>query len=165
MKLCPGGSGVRRAVTGIGGYVLEDQIGFRLRVASQRHLEIFAAALPELTPTQFSALVKLREAGVLSQNRLGRLVAVDAATIKGVIDRLRAKGLVETRPSERDRRRLEVSLTAQGEAAVGAALPVARAISARTVARLEAAEVAQLLALLERIGEAEEAPGGEGAAG
>lgn len=142
-------------MAGIEGYVLEDQIGFRLRVASQRHLEIFAAALPDLTPTQFSTLVKLKEHGVLSQNRLGRLVAMDAATIKGVIDRLRARGLVATRPSARDRRRLEVSLTPEGAAAVGAALPVAREISARTVARLTPGEVDQLLALLERVGAAE----------
>ena len=139
-------------MAGIDGYVLEDQIGFRLRIAMQRHLELFAAALPDLTPTQFSTLVKLAEGGVLSQNHLGRLVAMDAATTKGVIDRLRRKGLVESRPSDSDRRRLEVSLTPAGAELVRAMLPRARAVSEQTVAGLNAGEVAQLLGLLDRIG-------------
>ncbi len=139
-------------MAGIDGYVLEEQIGFRLRVAMQRHLELFATALPDLTPTQFSTLVKLAECGVLSQNHLGRLVAMDAATTKGVIDRLRRKGLVESRASESDRRRLDVSLTPAGAAAVAAVLPRARDVSAQTVAGMTGAEVAQLVALLDRIG-------------
>lgn len=139
-------------MAGIDGYVLEDQIGFRLRVAMQRHLEMFAAALPDLTPTQFSTLVKLAECGVLSQNHLGRLVAMDAATTKGVIDRLRRKGLVASRASDSDRRRLDVSLTPAGVALVEAMLPRARAVSVQTVAGLNRSEVAQLVALLDRIG-------------
>jgi DNA-binding MarR family transcriptional regulator len=133
------------------GYVLEDQIGFRLRLANQHHLEIFAATVSEVTPTQFATLVKLKESGVLSQNHLGRLVAMDAATTKGVIDRLRRKGLVETAPSTSDLRRLDVSLTAEGDAFVTALLPVARGISAQTTRNLTAREQAQLLALLQKL--------------
>lgn len=136
---------------GLDGYVLEEQIGFKLRVANQRHLEIFASTLPDVTPTQFATLVKLRECGVLSQNHLGRLVAMDAATTKGVIDRLRKKGLVATEPSTSDLRRLDISLTPEGAAFVAATIPVARSISARTTQNLSAAEQAQLLALLDRL--------------
>jgi DNA-binding MarR family transcriptional regulator len=77
---------------------------------------------------------------------------MDAATTKGVIDRLRRKGLVESRPSDSDRRRLEVSLTLAGAELVRAMLPRARAVSAQTVAGLDAGEIEQLLALLDRIG-------------
>ncbi len=140
-------------MAGIDGYELEAQIGFRLRVAMQRHLELFAAALPDLTPTQFSTLVKLAECGVLSQNHLGRLVAMDAATTKGVIDRLRHKGLVESRPSASDRRRLDVSLTPAGAELVAAMVPRAQAVTAQTLAGLSEEEAVQLVALLERIGD------------
>jgi hypothetical protein len=44
-----------------------------------------------LTPTQWAALAKLTETGPCSQNQLGRLAAMDVATIKGVIDRLTAR--------------------------------------------------------------------------
>jgi DNA-binding MarR family transcriptional regulator len=76
---------------------------------------------------------------------------MDAATTKGVIDRLRAKMLVETLPSSSDRRRLDVSLTEAGRAFVTALLPTAAEISARTTNALTAREVTQLLALLQKL--------------
>ena len=107
--------------------------------------------MSEVTPTQFATLVKLKEAGVLSQNHLGRLVAMDAATTKGVIDRLRKKGLVATTPSTSDLRRLDVCLTPAGDAFVNVLIPVARRISAQTTRNLTAKEAVLLLALLQKL--------------
>lgn len=132
-------------------YHLEDQIGFKLRLANQRHLELFAAAFPEVTPTQFSTLFKLWEQGALSQNHLGRLVAMDAATTKGVVDRLRTKGLIASAPSASDRRRLDVSLTPEGQAFIRAAIARAEQVSAATTEQLTPAERQTLMALLDRI--------------
>ena len=61
-------------------YALEQQIGFKLRLANQRHLEIFNRRMPDITPTQFAVLAKLRDEARISQNHLGRLVGMDAAT-------------------------------------------------------------------------------------
>lgn len=132
-------------------YRLEDQIGFKLRVANQRHLEIFAAEMPDLTPPQFAVLAKLGAEGTLSQNHLGRLVAMDAATTKGVVDRLLRKGFIETVPSPTDRRRVEISLTEAGRGFLARVLPVAARISERTVRNLTARERDRLLALLDRL--------------
>ncbi len=52
----------------------------------------------------------------MSQNQLGRVTAMDAATIKGVVGRLVTRRLVTTVPSEEDRRRLIVDLTPEGRA-------------------------------------------------
>ena len=76
-------------------YRLQEQVGFILRKAHQRHVSIFAAQIADLTPPQFAALAKLHDVGETSQNQLGTLIAMDAATVKGVIDRLKARGLVE----------------------------------------------------------------------
>lgn len=132
-------------------YVLEEQIGFKLRVAYQKHAEIFALSLPEVTPTQFSVLAKLHEAGTLSQNHLGRVVAMDAATIKGVIDRLKARGLVRTEPSATDRRRLKVSLTEEGATLVEDLRPRAAQVSRQTTRKLKPRDEAKLLDLLDRL--------------
>ena len=43
---------------------------------------------------------------------------MDAATVKGVIDRLKARGLVELAKHDVDKRRLMVSLTAEGRETV-----------------------------------------------
>ncbi len=40
-------------------YILERQVGFVMRRAVQRHIAIFSALIPEMTPTQFAALAKL----------------------------------------------------------------------------------------------------------
>lgn len=137
---------------GLGGYSLDAQVGFLLRRASQRHIAIFNAGIPDLTPTQFAALAKTAEIGPVSQNELGRATAMDAATIKGVIDRLGTRGLIQTAASPRDRRRVMVSLTPEGRAALARLIPAATAITEATLAPLSPPERAQLIALLERLG-------------
>ena len=133
-------------------YRLDDQVGYLLRLASQRHTVLFAAGGTDLTPTQFSALMRLAEGGPCSQNRLGRRAAMDISTIKGVVDRLRAKGLVETRASEEDRRRSVVSLTPKGAGMIEALEEAGRAITEETLAPLTERERKTLVALLRKIG-------------
>lgn len=133
-------------------YKLDAQVGFLLRRATQRHLAIFASLIPGLTATQFAALAKLCELGPTSQNALGRATAMDAATIKGVIDRLRVKGLVATLRDEGDRRRLTLAPTAAGRAAYAGARPAAHRITAETLAPLTPAERKTFVALLARLG-------------
>lgn len=132
-------------------YRLEDQIGFKLRLANQRHLEVFNSYMPDITPTQFAVLAKLRDELRLSQNHLGRLVGMDAATTKGVVDRLRKKGLVQSTPSETDMRRLEISLTEAGQAFAARSIAIAHGISAQTTSNLTPREVERLLALLDKL--------------
>ena len=111
-------------------YILDEQIGFILRQVWQRHATIFAREIGiNLTPTQWAALAKLTETGPCSQNLLGRLTAMDVATIKGVIDRLTARGLTETSPDPEDGRRLLVSLTRAGQQLAEKAAPNALAIT------------------------------------
>lgn len=133
-------------------YALDDQVGFLLRLAMQRHLSIFAARIPALTPTQFAVLAKLSELGPTSQNALGRATAMDAATMKGVADRLRDKGLVVAGPEDGDRRRLILSLTETGRALFAQLAPAALAITAETLAPLSPAERQGFVDLLCRLG-------------
>jgi DNA-binding MarR family transcriptional regulator len=133
-------------------YVLEDQIGFILRQVWQRHAAIFAAGIgANLTPTQWAALAKLAETGPCSQNQLGRLTAMDVATIKGVIDRLTARGLTETSADPQDGRRLKVSLTRNGRELAEKAALNALAITRETLAPLDASEREMLTTLLSRL--------------
>jgi DNA-binding MarR family transcriptional regulator len=133
-------------------YVLDEQIGFILRQVSQRHAMIFARDIGiDLTPTQWAALAKLQETGPCSQNQLGRLTAMDVATIKGVIDRLTARGLTETSADPEDGRRLLVSLSRAGQQLAEKAAPNALAISRETLAPLEPKEREVLMGLLSRL--------------
>jgi MarR family transcriptional regulator, lower aerobic nicotinate degradation pathway regulator len=135
-----------------GDYVLDDQIGFVLRQAQQRHTTLFATEMIEaLTPTQWAALAKLRECGACSQNHLGRLTAMDAATIKGVIDRLSARGFTLARADPADARRLLVELTEEGAALYDRAVPIAQGITEKTLEKLAAEERVVLMGLLRRL--------------
>lgn len=132
-------------------YRLDDQIGYILRRVTQRHLSIFAAAIPEVTTTQFAVLARLAEIGPVSQNHLGRATAMDAATIKGVVDRLAKLGYLSTSADPADRRRLTVSLTAAGAELFATRAATALQISAETVAPLTKDEARTLQALLLRL--------------
>jgi DNA-binding MarR family transcriptional regulator len=133
-------------------YVLDEQVGFALRQAQQRHTTIFAARMIEdVTPTQWAALAKLREVGDCSQNHLGRLTAMDAATIKGVIDRLTARGVTAVRPDPRDGRRIVVALTTAGSDLYDRAAPIAARITDATLEPLNGDERSTLVALLRRM--------------
>lgn len=134
-------------------YVLEDQVGHLLRRAHQRHAAIFQDMIGEgqLTPLQFAALVKLDDLGEVSQNELGRRTAMDAATMQGVIKRLLARGLADRKPDPGDRRRVVLSLTAEGRALIAAARPNGHAITDETLAGLSGAERRSFLALLKRL--------------
>lgn len=132
-------------------YRLDDQIGYVLRRVSQRHLAIFAAAIPEVTTTQFAVLARLAETGPDSQNHLGRATAMDAATIKGVVDRLAKLGYVATAADPADRRRLTVSLTDAGTRLFETRAATALQVTAETVAPLSDEEAQLLKTLLLRL--------------
>jgi len=132
-------------------YDLDKQIGYKLRLAQQRHLEIFNDLLPEITPTQFSIMVRLREEPNVSQNHLGRKVHMDAATTKGVIDRLINRGWLKSTPSKLDKRLRNISLTARGREYIDYATAAASEVSKQTLKPLSNAEQRQLLLLLDRI--------------
>ena len=131
-------------------YRLEDQVGHLLRRAHQRHTAIFQQgfAEPQLTPTQFAALAKIRDEGQVSQNHLGRLTAMDPATIQGVIQRLEARKLIERTLDPEDRRRTVLKLSDAGQALIVDAIGRGRSVTEATLAPLTPAERQAFLALL-----------------
>ena len=132
-------------------YSLDAQVGFLMRRANQRHLALFSHQVRDLTPTQFAALAKLCELGQVSQNALGRAIAMDGATIKGVVDRLRNKGFVTSRPDPNDQRRIFLEPTDAGVATFGSMVANAETVTRNTLAPLDAAEQQEFLRLLAKL--------------
>ncbi|HEX5213027.1 MAG TPA: MarR family transcriptional regulator [Pseudolabrys sp.] len=152
----PRGKGARSIpvkVASDGRYVLGGQVGFLLRVAMQRHTAIFTTRMTEgLTQTQFAALAKLHDIGPCSQNHLGRHIYLDAATIKGVVDRLAARGFLTAAADPKDRRRRAVTLTERGRTVTEKAMLIAAEITAATLAPLDEEERATMVRLLKTLG-------------
>jgi len=133
--------------------VLEDQVSHLLRRAHQRASAIFASAIEQtqLTPSQGFVLTRLAERGELSQNLLGRLSAMDPATVQGVTRRLIARGLIERRPDTADRRRLKLRLTTEGQKVAERIETAARAANEKVMAPLTPEERRAFLLLLRRL--------------
>jgi MarR family transcriptional regulator, lower aerobic nicotinate degradation pathway regulator len=136
------------------GYMLDEQVGFRLRRAHQRALAIFNDLMGkyDVTPPQFATLAKLDEMGPMSQHQLARLVCLEHAEMLAVIGRLQRQNLMRARPSPQDVRLIQLELTPDAQQVLAAMKAAATKVSAKTLAPLSPAEVKTLNALLERIG-------------
>lgn len=137
----------------LGEYVVEAQAGFLLRRAHQRHVALFQETMGEidLTPTQFTALIKIVERGAVTQNLLGRLTAMDPATIQGVVRRLFARGLIRRGADPTDRRTHVLRATPAGLELAARAVACAGAITETTLVPLAPAERALFLSLLRKL--------------
>lgn len=135
------------------GFVLDEQPSHLLRRAHQRAAALFLSDLGPgtFTPPQFAALAKLYERGTVSQNSLGRMIAMDAATMQGVVGRLIDRGMIHRAPDPHDRRRVRLSLTAEGQTAVAEAFTHAARVEQEVLRPLNARERQTLTRLLKRI--------------
>lgn len=131
-------------------YRLEQQVGFILRRVHQRATDIFNTVMAgfDITPRQFSALAKLYDLGPTSQNQLGRMVAMDPATMNGVAGRLLKRGLLRQSPEPNDARLVLLELTGEGRQLVETMKAHGREVSRRTLAPLTAEEAETFLRLL-----------------
>lgn len=133
-------------------YSLDEQVGYLLRLANQQHAAIFQELLPvDFTRTQFAALVRLAQVGECSQNELGRQTAMDVATIKGVVDRLRKKGYVDVIPDQTDRRRFLISITDKSKVLIESLCQAGHEISDKTLEPLSPVERGEFLRLLRKV--------------
>lgn len=134
-------------------YDYSQQVGHLLRKAYQRHLAIFqdGTAASGLTSVQFSILCALHDHGPSSQADLVRASAIDQATIRGILQRLRDRGLIMLDMDAADRRKIIYDLTQRGRALARETMPRALEISQETLRSLNPAEAVALLFLLRKI--------------
>jgi DNA-binding MarR family transcriptional regulator len=134
-------------------YTIEQQAGFLLRRAHQRSTAIFQNlfASSDLTPLQFTSLVKIRDQGRASQNLLGRLTYADPATIMGVVNRLVERQLIRTSADPDDKRKSILILTSKGLNLIESLESAARVVSTETLAPLSSNEQKTFLRLLTKL--------------
>jgi DNA-binding MarR family transcriptional regulator len=130
-------------------YDLDSQIGFRLRLAMQKHTDIFFKNMDlGLTQAQFAAMARLQTAGACSQNQLGRSVGLDTASMVGVIRRLKARKLISIAKNKEDRRRVVIDLTASGRTLIAKAITMGIRANEQTLSPLTLTQRRQLILLL-----------------
>lgn len=97
----------------------------------------------DLSMRQYAALHGIRD-GATSPGELARLWQVTPAVITGIVDRLERRGLVRREPDPDDRRRLRLALTEKGLAANDAVEQALTADLAAQLAKVPAAQRAEL---------------------
>ena len=135
-------------------YRREDQVGYWLRRAYQRHMAIFAGIMSDLdlTSMQFAALVKLHELKAVSQTELGRLTGMDRATISGVVARLKRRNLVLYKPDPLDKRSRIIALTPAGDTLLQEAMQRIGRVTEQTLEPIGSADRDSLRAILQKMG-------------
>lgn len=133
--------------------LLEDLLGFHLRMASAAIARDFAAAMGELalTQKQFAVLELIDANPQVSQIDLAAALGTDRATMMALVDRLDARELLTRRRSARDGRRQDLGLSAEGAALLGKARERIAAHENRFRRRLGADGSAALIAQLRQI--------------
>jgi DNA-binding MarR family transcriptional regulator len=81
---------------------------------SQKRRFVALAAEFELSPMQAFALRHLAPGKPLPMSELAELLACDASNVTGIVDRLEARGLIERRGADHDRRVKMLVVTPHG---------------------------------------------------
>lgn len=89
------------------------QLLFDLLLSERARMPSVAAEF-DLSPTQVHVLRVLEPGTDVPMGRLACALGCDASNITGVVDRLEARGLVERRAADRDRRVKVLVVTARG---------------------------------------------------
>lgn len=140
-------------------------LGVLLRQAHTRAASVLETALSPLPvgPRHFGVLLHLSRLGESTQKELLSLTGSDKAGMARTIDALAAAGFVTRQESTADRRVNRLTLTAAGAAITADALARARAAGQEMFGGFSAAELAQLIDMLQRFVASEDAVGGHAA--
>ncbi|MGE0483008.1 MAG: MarR family winged helix-turn-helix transcriptional regulator [Gammaproteobacteria bacterium] len=134
-------------------YVIDESYGFlvrRLHASLQRHIE--RRMQPhDLTAMQWAPLLLLAEGKADTGAELARWMTIDTGAMTRMLDRLEAKGLLERRRCEADRRVVRLRLTAEGEAAVARVPTILAEVLNLHLAGFDAAELSSLMGYLRRM--------------
>lgn len=88
---------------------------YELFKSTKPYLEAVAADF-ELTPQQLFALKNLSTERPMTMSELAQTLGCDASNVTSIVDRLEARGLVERRSSDHDRRVKALVMTVAGVA-------------------------------------------------
>ena len=105
----------------------------------------------DLTMTQFDIIATLGNQPAMSFKQLGEQTLVTKGTLTGVVERLVAKGLLETRCNPDDPRSQLVGITAEGQQLFEAIFPQHLAHLQQAFGQLSDVELEQLSHLLTKL--------------
>ena len=124
--------------------------GYLFRRMQQIAVAIFVEECRDfdITPVQYAALVAIQTHPGIDATRLSAVIAFDRSTLGSVIERLEAKGQIERKPANDDKRVKLLYLTRSGARLLREIVPAVDRAQARMLEPLKLADRKTLMALL-----------------
>jgi DNA-binding MarR family transcriptional regulator len=133
-------------------------IGFLIRKFYQKNQALWQVLCPDpqMTSVQSATLSAVQRLGPCSLTELGRAAAMDPATTRGVVERLRQRGMIALLDDPGDKRKVIVRLEPPGVRFLADIEPVMPRITDATLTPLNIAERLALEFLLLKVTEVDE---------
>lgn len=129
------------------GFVI-NRVGLRIKLDMRR---AFVRSGYDITPEQWSVLMRLYEYGQMSLNDLAKYTLKELPTLSRIIGILRKKGLVKKERSGNDRRIFLLTATEKGIVVCRDTMKIARSLKKKSVQNIAPVEIEQVNSVLNRI--------------
>jgi DNA-binding MarR family transcriptional regulator len=127
--------------------------GFMIRILQIQIFERFFDyfAIPQLSPVDYAILVTVRDNPTVTQSQLAGVLRMQLPNLVKILSRMEDEGTLKRKRSIKDKRAVELSLTASGRARADEANKLGDAFNAQTLAALSKPEQAEFLRMLARL--------------
>jgi DNA-binding MarR family transcriptional regulator len=135
---------------------LEQTPGFMIRILQLQIFEAFYQHFEQLglSPVEFSILVTVRDNKTVTQSELAQVLRMQLPNLVKILSRMEAAGIVRRKRSARDKRAVELALSATGLKRANEASRLGTAFTAQNLAVLNRQERSAFLEMLSRLVEA-----------
>ena len=130
--------------------------GFMIRMLQLLNFEAFYPYFEalKLSPLEYAILVAVRDNKSVTQSELAAVLKMQLPNLVKILARMEESGILRRKRSARDRRAVELSLSAAGERRADEASRLGESFNARTLSALSRAEQATFLQMMARLVEA-----------
>ena len=130
--------------------------GFMIRILQLQNFEAFYPYFEalKLSPLEYAILVAVRDNKTVTQSELAGVLKMQLPNLVKILSRMEETGVLKRKRSTRDKRAVELSLSAAGERRADEASRLGQSFNAQTLSALSKAEQTAFLQMLVRLVEA-----------
>jgi DNA-binding MarR family transcriptional regulator len=135
---------------------LQQTPGFMIRILQLQNFEAFYPYFEalKLSPLEYAILITVRDNKTVTQSELAGVLKMQLPNLVKILSRMEETGVLKRKRSTRDKRAVELSLSAAGERRADEASRLGQSFNAQTLSVLSKPEQAAFLQMLVRLVEA-----------
>ncbi|MEH2538271.1 MULTISPECIES: MarR family winged helix-turn-helix transcriptional regulator [unclassified Bradyrhizobium] len=135
---------------------LQQTPGFMIRILQLENFEAFYPYFESLnlSPLEYAILVTVRDNKTVTQSELAAVLKMQLPNLVKILSRMEETGVLKRKRSARDKRAVELSLSAAGERRADEASRLGESFNAQTLSALSKSEQTAFLQMLVRLVEA-----------